>query len=176
MWIFWCFWQLQYQPLMVRYSIINNCHWIPKLVIPARIGDPTKTGRYCEIHQGYLALSNFIWWYVILIVIIEILKILKLYMALSESPCFPDVYARVKVHSHVSHTLLSCALSEICHASQAGMCSLCSMSHILNQPKLPIYSNFSGTLHHLCALSLPCHRSQQLLCTMCLVHLYPCIQ
>ena len=62
-----------------------------QLALDTKIGDPTKTGRYCEIHQGYLALSNFIWWYVILIVIIEIIKNLKLYMALSESPCFPDV-------------------------------------------------------------------------------------
>ena len=38
--------------LMARYLIINNWHWIPKLAIPVRIGDPAKTGRCCEIHQG----------------------------------------------------------------------------------------------------------------------------
>ena len=56
-----------------------------------KIGDPTKTDRYCEVCQGYLPFSNLVWWYVILIVIIEILKILKLYIPLSESPHFPDV-------------------------------------------------------------------------------------
>jgi hypothetical protein len=24
-----------------------------KLALDTKIGDPTKTGRYCEIHQGY---------------------------------------------------------------------------------------------------------------------------
>ena len=56
-----------------------------------KIGDPTKTDRYCEVCQGYLPFSSLVWWYVILIVIIEILKILKLYIPLSESPHFPDV-------------------------------------------------------------------------------------
>ena len=26
-----------------------------QLALNTKIGDPTKTGRYCEIHQGYLA-------------------------------------------------------------------------------------------------------------------------
>jgi hypothetical protein len=93
------------------------------------------------------------------------------------------LYAWVKVHSHASHTPLSCTLSEISHASQAGMCSLCCMSHILNQLKLPIYSNFVGASCYPCALCFLCHRSQQLLCIMCcvshircLMHLYPCVQ
>ena len=55
-----------------------------------KIGDPTKIDRYCEVCQGYLPFSILVWWYVILIVIIEILKILKLYIPLSESPHFPD--------------------------------------------------------------------------------------
>ena len=37
-----------------------------------KIGDPTKSDRYCEVCQGYLSFSNLVWWYVILIVIIEI--------------------------------------------------------------------------------------------------------
>jgi hypothetical protein len=43
------------------------------------------------------------------------------------------LYAWVKVHNHASHTPLSFALSEICHASQAGLCSLCrkSVTHFL---------------------------------------------
>ena len=55
-----------------------------------KIGDLTKTDRYCEVCQGYLPFSSLVRWYVILIVIIEILKILKLYIPLSESPHFPD--------------------------------------------------------------------------------------
>ena len=38
----------------------------------AKIGDPTKTNRYCEVCQSYLPFSSLVWWYVILIVIIEI--------------------------------------------------------------------------------------------------------
>ena len=55
-----------------------------------KIGGPTKTDRYCKVCQGYLPFSSLVWWYVILIVIIKILKILKLYIPLSESPHFPD--------------------------------------------------------------------------------------
>src|ERR1700683_3267995 len=62
------------------------------------------------------------------------------------------LYARIKVHSHASHTPLSCALSGICHASQASMCNLRRMSHVLNSLKIPIYGNFSGALRHPCAL------------------------
>ena len=58
-----------------------------------KIGYPTKTDRYCEVCQGYLPFSSLVWWYVILIVIIEILKFLKLYIPLSESPHFPDDFA-----------------------------------------------------------------------------------
>ena len=93
------------------------------------------------------------------------------------------LYARIKVHSHASHTPLSCALSGICHASQASMCNLRRMSHVLNSLKIPIYGNFSGASRHPCALCWLCHRSRHQLCTMCrashtrcLVHLYPCIQ
>ena len=67
-----------------------------------KIGDPTKTDRYCEVCQGYLPFSSLVWWYVILIVIIEILKILKLYIPLSESPHFPDVTDTV---AHVFHNI-----------------------------------------------------------------------
>src|ERR1700691_2266724 len=62
------------------------------------------------------------------------------------------LYARIKVHSHASHTPLSCALSGICHASQASMYNLRRMSHVLNSLKIPIYGNFSGTSRHPCAL------------------------
>ena len=62
-----------------------------QLTSNTKIGDPTKTDRYCDVCQGYLPFSSLVWWYVILIVIIEILKILKLYIPLSESPHFPDV-------------------------------------------------------------------------------------
>ena len=93
------------------------------------------------------------------------------------------LYARIKVHSHASHTPLSCALSGICHASQASMCNLRRMSHVLNSLKIPIYGNFSGASRHPCALCWLCHRSRHQLCTICrashtrcLVHLYPCIQ
>ena len=55
-----------------------------------KIGDLTKTDRYCEVCQGYLPFSDLVWWYVILVVIVKILKILKLYIPLSESPHFPD--------------------------------------------------------------------------------------
>ena len=76
------------------------------------------------------------------------------------------LYARIKVHSHASHTPLSCALSGICHASQASMCNLRRMSHVLNSLKIPIYGNFSGASRHHRALLPPRHRSQQLLCTI----------
>ena len=36
-----------------------------------KIGDPTKTDRYCEVCQSYLPFSSLVWWYVILIVIID---------------------------------------------------------------------------------------------------------
>src|ERR1700733_3223767 len=62
------------------------------------------------------------------------------------------LYARIKVHSHASHIPLSCALSGICHASQARMCNLRRMSHVLNSLKIPIYGNFLGASRHPCAL------------------------
>jgi hypothetical protein len=93
------------------------------------------------------------------------------------------LYAWIKVHSHASHTPLSCAFSGICHVSQASMCNLRRMSHVLNSLKIPIYGNFLGALRHPCSLCWLCHRSRHQLCTMCrvshtrcLVHLYPCIQ
>ena len=56
------------------------------------------------------------------------------------------------------------AVSEISHASHAGMCSLCHMSHVLNQLKLPIYSNFAGASCH----PFLCHMSQNR-CAPCAV-------
>ena len=69
------------------------------------IGDPTKTGRYCEACQGYLPFSSLVWWYTILIVIIEILNILKLYMPLSESQHFTDG-ERLEFGADLSHVII----------------------------------------------------------------------
>src|ERR1700729_2902719 len=92
------------------------------------------------------------------------------------------LYARIKVHSHASHTPLSCALSGICHTSQASMCNLRRMSHVLNSLKIPIYGNFwalRATLVHFadfvtghgtsCAPCAVCH-TPGALCT--LIHAY----
>ena len=65
------FWQLQ----IYDYQIYDY----KQLPSNTKISDPTKTGRYCEVCQGYLPFSSLIWWYVILIVIIEILKIKAIY-------------------------------------------------------------------------------------------------
>ena len=88
-----------------------------------KIGDPTKTGRYCEVCQGYLPFSSLIWWYVILIVIIEILKILKLYIPLchilefwlSPTPMFSG---------HLWHHLQSCIATSLIPGKWYSLISL----------------------------------------------------
>ena len=74
---------------------------------------------------------------------------------------FTILYARVKMHSHTSHTLLSSALFEIHHASQPGMRISHRKSHsILAEITHIQHSHFSDAVtghngyHALCAI---CH-------------------
>jgi hypothetical protein len=57
----------------------------------------------------------------------EILRPFLLRQVKSDAPVerigYQVLYPRLKVHSHMSHTLLCSALFEICHMSPTGMCS-----------------------------------------------------
>jgi hypothetical protein len=55
-----------------------------------RIGDPTKLGRDCEIHQHKQVKYSFIICYIRMIVFVDIIQILMFYNGISFSHWFPD--------------------------------------------------------------------------------------
>src|ERR1700685_2965882 len=89
------------------------------------------------------------------------------------------LYAWVKAHSHVSHTLLSNALV----TGHKLVCTVCAAkSHCLNRQKQPISSNFSALhvtsvhfINHVTALYCLVHYLP-VSHPRCLAHLYLCIQ
>src|ERR1700685_4638267 len=60
------------------------------LELNTRIGDPTKLGRDCEIHQHKQVKCTFIICYIRMIVFVDIIQILMFYNDISSSHWFPD--------------------------------------------------------------------------------------
>src|ERR1700729_1218556 len=60
------------------------------LELNTRIGDPTKLGRDCEIHQHKQVKYTFIICYIRMIVFVDIIQILMFYNDISFSHWFPD--------------------------------------------------------------------------------------
>src|ERR1700691_2513200 len=61
------------------------------LELNTRIGDPTKLGRDCEIHQHKQVKYSFTICYIRMIVFVDIIQISMFYNDISYSHWFPDV-------------------------------------------------------------------------------------
>jgi hypothetical protein len=86
----------------------------------ARIGDPAKLGRDCEIHQHKY---SFIIWYIRMIVVIDIILILMFYNAISLSRRFPDAWAHGFRLSNMSgRTCHAVTTARLGTRVQAGPC------------------------------------------------------
>ena len=91
-----------------------------------KIGDPTKTGRYCEVCQHYCPLTNITRPCIRIIYIIYITYLVKLYLVLSVPLQFPDL----KTHSFAVKFLRM--IPRLYRMFLCGLCKWCNI-HLMEQ-------------------------------------------
>ena len=93
------FWQLQFQLLMVRYWIINNCHQIPELVTQPRLAVMITHTIIAVLVHCYLVFNGLICWFTRIVNIVKNTYIIWVFKTLSKYNIFSDAGQWVDNHT-----------------------------------------------------------------------------